>query len=239
MSVRNLDALFAPRAIALLGASNGASSIGAVLARNLLESGFKGPILPVHAGERSIRSMMTYAAVEDLPIVPDLAVIASPAEDVPRAIDALGARGCRAAVVISAGFEASGLGGLALRQAMLDAAKPHTLRIVGPDCLGLLSPAAGLNASYAHCAPRPGNIAFLTQSGLIATSVLDWADARGIGFSHIVSLGEMSDVDFGDLLDVLESDAKTRVILLYVESITEARKFLSAARIAARSKPVV
>lgn len=240
MSVRNLDALFAPQAIALLGVGSSGTLLGSVLARNLLESGFAGPILPVEPKARALRSMLTYPSVADLPLVPDLAVIASPAAEIPAAIAALGARGCRAAIVVSGGFGEDGdADGARLAQAMLDAARPHTLRIVGPNCLGLLSPAAGLNASYGHCAPKPGNIAFLTQSGLIATSVLDWADARGIGFSHIVSLGLMSDVDFGDLLAFLESDPKTRVILLYVESITEARKFISAARIAARSKPVV
>ena len=240
MSVRNLDALFRPRAVALLGASTVEHSIGAVLARNLMESGFDGPILPVDPARRVIRSVLTYPGVADLPVTPDLAVIATPPEAVPGLIDDLGRRGCRAAIVVTAGFgEDGGSAGRALRQAMLDAARPHLLRIVGPNGLGVISPHTGINASYAHRAPKPGNIAFLTQSGLIATSVLDWASERGIGFSHIVSLGAMSDVDFGDLLDVLESDPQTRIILLYVEAITEARKFLSAARIAARTKPVV
>ncbi|BDA86984.1 GCN5 family N-acetyltransferase [Aureimonas sp. SA4125] len=240
MTIRNLDALFSPRAIALLGAGPGDASIGGVLARNLLESGFKGPILPVDRSTQAIRSVLTYKTVDDLPLTPDLAVIASPAAEIPDLVAALGGRGCRAAVVISSGFGEDGdARGLGLRQAMLDAAKPHLLRIVGPNCLGLMSPAAGLNASIAHRAPLPGHIAFLTQSGIVATSVLDWAAARGIGFSHVVSLGGMSDVDFGDLLDFLESDARTRIILLYVEQLTEARKFLSAARIAARTKPVV
>ena len=240
MTIRNLDALFQPRAIALLGPGPGGPPVGEVLARNLLESGFKGPILPVEATTRAIRSVLTYPSVADLPLTPDLAVIATPAALVPGLVAELGGRGCRAAVVLSAGFGEDGNAeGLALRQAMLDAAKPHLLRIVGPNCLGLMSPAAGLNASIAHRAPLPGTIAFLTQSGVVATSVLDWAAARGIGFSHVVSLGGMSDVDFGDLLDFLESDPHTRTILLYVEQLTAARKFLSAARIAARTKPVV
>ena len=122
---------------------------------------------------------------------------------------------------------------------MLDAAKPYLLRIVGPNCLGVMSPRAGINASFAHLSPEPGDIAFLTQSGAVATAVLDWASARRIGFSHVVSLGSMSDVDFGDLLDYLALDPRTSAILLYVESITHGRKFLSAARTAARTKPII
>ncbi len=158
----------------------------------------------------------------------------------PGLIGELGARGCRAAVVITAGFgEGERADGQELRRAMLEAAKPHLLRVVGPNCLGLMSPHAGINASFAHLPPRRGDIAFVTQSGAIATSVLDWASARDIGFSHIVSLGSMSDVDFGDLLDYLALDGKTRSILLYVEAVTHARKFLSAARMASRTKPVM
>jgi acetyltransferase len=240
LSIRNLDALFRPSTIALIGASNRASSVGSVLARNLFETGFPGPILTVNPKERAIRSILNYHSVAELPLTPDLAVISTPPRTVPGLIGELGGRGCRAAVVITAGFgEGERIEGQDLRQAMLEAARPHLLRIVGPNCLGVLSPHAGINASFAHMSPRAGDIAFLTQSGAIATAVLDWASARGLGFSHIVSLGSMSDVDFGDLLDYLALDAKTRAILLYVEAVTHARKFLSAARMASRTKPVV
>ena len=240
MSIRNLDALFEPATIALVGASNRPGSVGAVLARNLFEGGFKGPILAVNPHERAIRSTLNYRSVAELPLAPDLAVISTPPQAVPALIDELGARGCRAAVVITAGFgEGDRADGHELMQAMLDAARPHLLRIVGPNCLGFMSPHIGINASFAHLTPHDGDIAFLTQSGAMATSVLDWASARGIGFSHIVSLGSMSDVDFGDLLDYLAMDGKTRAILLYVESVTHARKFMSAARMASRTKPVV
>ncbi|KQT61276.1 MULTISPECIES: bifunctional acetate--CoA ligase family protein/GNAT family N-acetyltransferase [unclassified Aureimonas] len=234
MSIRNLDALFEPKAIALVGASNRPGSVGEVLARNIFGSGFKGPVMPVNPHEQAIRSTVSYRSVADLPTVPDLAVIATPAPSVPAIVDELGRRGCRAAVVISTGF-ADGR----LRQELLDAAKPHLLRIVGPNCIGLISPAAGLNASFSHLTPKAGDIAFVSQSGAIASAVLDWADVREIGFSHVVSVGDMSDVDIGDLLDYLALDAKTRAILLYVESITSARKFMTAARIASRTKPVV
>ncbi len=234
MTIRNLDALFEPKAIALIGASNREGSVGAVLARNLFGTGFAGPVMPVNPHEMAIRSSVNFRSVADLPVVPDLAVVATPAASVPDIIAELGQRGCRAAVVISTGFAEP-----AARQALLDAAKPHLLRIVGPNCLGIITPGRGVNASFAHLTPRAGDLAFVSQSSSIATSVLDWADVREIGFSHVVSTGDMSDVDIGDLLDYLALDAKTRAILLYVETITNAQKFMTAARIAARSKPVV
>ncbi|WP_062111862.1 bifunctional acetate--CoA ligase family protein/GNAT family N-acetyltransferase [Aureimonas sp. AU40] len=234
MTIRNLDAVFEPKAIALIGASNREGSVGAVLARNLFGSGFAGPVMPVNPHERAIRSSVNFRSVAELPEVPDLAVIATPALSVPGLISELGERGCRAAVVISTGFADKGL-----RQALLEAARPHLLRIVGPNCIGIISPGIGVNASFAHLTPRAGDLAFVSQSGAIATAVLDWADVREIGFSHVVSIGDMSDVDIGDLLDYLALDTKTRAILLYVESITNAQKFMTAARIAARTKPVV
>ncbi len=240
MSIRNLDALFSPTTIALIGASNRPGSVGAVLARNLFEGGFAGPILTVNPHERAIRSTLSYRAVSELPLAPDLAIIATPPDTVPELIRELGERGCRAAVVITAGFgEGERADGKALKQAMLEAARPYLMRIVGPNCLGILAPHRGINASFAHLTPQKGDVAFVTQSGAVATSILDWASARGIGFSHVVSLGSMSDVDFGDMLDYLALDPRTRSILLYVEAIDEARKFLSAARTASRNKPVV
>jgi acetyltransferase len=240
MTTRNLDALFHPGAIALVGGSNRPGSIGAVIARNLFEAGFQGPILSVNPKERAIRSSLNYPSVADLPIAVDLAVVATPPETVPGVIAHLGEKGCRAAVVITADFgEGAPAGTPDLRQRMLDAAKPHLLRIVGPNCLGFISTGARINASFAHLMPAKGDVAFVSQSGAMATSVLDWASARGFGFSHIVSLGDKADVDFGDLLDFLALDNSTRAILLYVESITDARKFMSAGRIAARAKPVI
>lgn len=233
MTTRNLDALFEPRAIALIGASNTEGSVGCVLARNLLESGFTGPVMPVNPHLQAVRSAIAYATVADLPITPDLAVIATPPETVPGLIDELGRRGCRAAVVIT-----SGIAG-ALRDQMLQAAKPHLLRIVGPNCLGFISPARGVNASFAHLTPAAGGVALVAQSGAVAAAAIDWAQVRGVGFSHVITIGDAADVDFGDLLDHLSLDPNTRAILLYVESITDARKFMSAGRIAARAKPVV
>ncbi|SFH82324.1 bifunctional acetate--CoA ligase family protein/GNAT family N-acetyltransferase [Modicisalibacter xianhensis] len=240
MSIRNLDVLFNPSSIALIGASNRPGSVGAVLARNLFEGGFAGPIMTVNPHERAIRSTLNYRSVAELPEVPDLAVISTPPATVPELIKELGERGCRAAVVITAGFgEGDREEGKRLKQAMLEAARPYLMRIVGPNCLGIMAPHAGVNASFGHVAPRQGHVAFVTQSGAVATSILDWADSRGIGFSHVVSLGGMSDVDFGDMLDYLALDPKTHAILLYVEAVSQARKFLSAARMASRNKPVI
>ncbi|MCK2184293.1 bifunctional acetate--CoA ligase family protein/GNAT family N-acetyltransferase [Halomonas getboli] len=240
MSIRNLDALFHPSSIALIGASNRPGSVGAVLAENLYSSGFEGPILTVNPHERAIRSSLNYHSVAELPLAPDLAIIATPPQSVPGLVHELGERGCRAAVVITAGFGEGGHAeGQALEQAVLEAARPYLMRIVGPNCLGILAPHRGINASFAHLTPPPGELAFITQSGAVATAILDWAKTRNIGFSHVVSLGAMSDVDFGDMLDYLALDPKTRAILLYVEAITDVRKFLSAARTASRNKPVV
>jgi acetyltransferase len=240
MTTRNFDAIFKPQAIALVGASNQPNTVGAVLARNLLDSGFRGPVMPVNPHQRAIRSTVSYRSVSELPIAPDLAVIATPPPTVPGLVSDLAASGCRAVIVVTAGFgEGERAEGAALRQAMLDAARPHLLRIVGPNCLGFISPAAGINASFAHLTPPAGDLAFVTQSGALATAVLDWAATRGIGFSHVVSLGGMADVDFGDMLDYLALDRATRAVLLYIESVTDARKFMTAGRIAARAKPVI
>ncbi len=240
MSTRNFDALFSPKAIALVGAGTEPRSVGAVLAKNLFDGGFKGPILTVDPHASAIRSTPAYRSVAELPLAPDLAVIAAAPAAVPALVGELAARGCRAAVVVTAGFGEGGRAeGEALQAAMLTAARPHLMRIVGPNSLGLMSPHAGINASFAPLTPAAGDIAFLTQSGTVATAVLDRAAAHGIGFSHVVTLGGMSDVDFGDMLDWLATDRRTRAVLMYVETVSEARKFMSAARAAGRLKPVV
>jgi acetyltransferase len=240
MTTRNLDYLFKPRSIALIGAGKRPSSVGAVLAHNLFNAGFDGPVMPVNPKHRAIEGVLAYPDVASLPVTPDLAVIATPAATVPGIVEQLAARGTRAAVIITAGFEeGADEQGKGLRQAFLDAARPKMLRILGPNCLGVLVPGVGLNASFAQLHPRPGKLAFVAQSGAMVTAVLDWASARGIGFSHLVSLGDMADVDFGDMLDYLANEPDTRAILLYVEAVTAARKFISAARAASRTKPVI
>jgi acetyltransferase len=233
MSVRNLDSLFDPASVAVIGASTRPASVGATVWRNLTRGGFKGPLYAVNPKHASLDGRPCHARVADLPGAPELAVICTPPATVAGLINELAAKGTRAAVVLSAGMTP------AQKQDMLDAARPHLLRLLGPNCIGLLAPHIGLNASFAHINAQPGELAFVSQSGALVTAMLDWADAQRIGFSHFVSLGEHADVDFGDMLDYLATDARTRAILLYVESIESPRKFMSAARAAARNKPVI
>jgi acetyltransferase len=239
MTVRNLVRLFRPRSVALIGATPHLGSVGAVVERNMRRAGFTGDLMLINPHHHAIHGLSVYPDIASLPQAPDLAVIATPPETVPSLIGTLGDRGTRAAVVITAGFGELGENGRRLQQAMLDAARPHLLRIVGPNCVGIMVPPLGLDASFSHLAPRSGNLAFLSQSGAIVTAMLDWAAPRGIGFSHVVSLGDMADVDFRDMLDYLAGDPQTSAILLYVEGITHGRKFMSAARVAARNKPVL
>ncbi len=240
MSIRNLRFLFQPRSIAVIGASNEPRTAGATLMRNLLHGGYANPIMPVNPECEAVAGVVCYPNVASLPKVPDLAVITTPAPTVPGLIAELGARGTRAAVVTTAGMEETAPDDTrTYQQQMVEAARPHLLRILGPDRSGLMVPAIGLNASLAHTTALPGNIAFLTQSRAIASTVLDWSSSNGIGFSHFVRLGNRADVDFGDLLDYLGSEPTTRAILLYIASVKGARKFMSAARAAARNKPVL
>jgi len=240
MSVRNLEALFAPDAVAVIGVSAKPGNLGALVLRNLKLGGFAGPLWAVGRAGTVLDGHAVSTDIAALPGVPDLAVICTPAASVPGLIAELGAKGTRAAIVLSAGLRAAVPGGApTLEQAMLDAARPHLLRILGPNCIGALVPGIGLNASFAPCSAKPGKLAFVTQSGALATAMLDWAGDQGIGFSHFISLGDSSDVDFGDVLDYLASEPSTRAILMYMESVKHARKFMSAARAAARNKPVI
>jgi acetyltransferase len=240
MSVRNLKHLFAPLSVAVIGASERPRSVGATVLHNLHAGGFKGPIYAVNPKYRTLLDQPCYGALDRLPAVPELAIICTPPQTVPGIIAELGELGTRAAIVLTAGLGASQDGHeRTLKQAMLDAANPYLLRILGPNCVGLLVPGIGLNASFAHTSALPGKIAFVSQSGALVTGVLDWARSRGIGFSKFISLGDSADVDFGDVLDYLASDTETSSILMYVEDVRHARKFMSAARAAARSKPTL
>jgi acetyltransferase len=233
MSVRHLHRLLEPASVAVFGASDRAGSVGATVWRNLRAGHFTGRIHAVNPKHAVLDGVPVFARPADLPEVPELAVLCTPPDTVTGLIAELGRLGTRAAIVMTAGLSA------AQKQAMLDAARPYLLRILGPNCLGLLTPHLGLNASFSHADALPGDVAFISQSGALVTAVLDWARSRRIGFSHMVSLGEHADVDFGDLLDHLASDGRTRSILLYIESIESPRKFMSAARAAARNKPVI
>jgi acetyltransferase len=234
MTMRNLDTLLRPRSVAIVGASSQEGALGHRVLENVLDAGFEGPVFTVNPKQVDLDGDWWVPSVADIPIAPDLAIIATPAATVPDIIAELGAKGTKVAVVISAGFHDP-----ELRQAMLEAAQPHLLRVVGPNCLGVLMPHVRLNGSFAQAAPHAGGVALLSQSGALVTSMIDWANERDVGFSGIVSLGDGADVDFGDLIDLFAADPKTEAIALYVESITHPNKFMSAARAAARIKPVI
>ncbi|MEJ2604466.1 MAG: acetate--CoA ligase family protein [Gammaproteobacteria bacterium] len=203
MTIRNLEYLFEPGSVALVGASADERKLGHVIARNLLAENFHGSVWFVNPNRRHVLDQTVFASIGDLPAAPDLAVIATPPETVPGIVDELGRIGTRAAIVVSARFPVLGADGATLRQQMLDASRPWLLRLLGPSSLGIAVPGLGLNASFGHLEPRPGELAFVAQSGTVVSSVVDWAHAWNIGFSHLVSLGEAADVDFGDLLPVV------------------------------------
>lgn len=242
MSTRNLDKLMAPKSIVAIGASVRPGSVGAAVTHNLLAGGFQGNIHLVNTKGGEIEGRRVYRKLADVPEVADLAVVMTPAETIPRLILELGERGTRVAVVISAG-PGNGADGAQVnarwRRRILRAAKPHLLRIVGPNTIGYAMPSLGLNASFGPGNLKAGRIAAVAQSGAVLAGLADWGSAQGIGFSHLISMGDMSDVDFGDVLDMLARDPGTRAILMYVEGITHARKFMSAARGVARIKPVI
>jgi len=239
MTVRHLEAMFQPTSVALIGASDREGSLGSVVLHNLKLGGFKGPVWPVNAKHAQVDGEPAWPDVNSLPSAPDLAIICTPADSVPELLSALGRKGTRAAIVLSAGLKAMTASGITIEQSMLAAARPYLLRVLGPNCIGALVTGVALNASFSPGNALPGQLAFVTQSGALATAMLDWANSRNIGFSHFVSLGDSADVDFGDMLDYLGSDPGTRAILMYVESVKTARKFMSAARAAARNKPVI
>jgi len=240
MSTRYLNHMFNPSAVAVIGASDRPHSVGGVVMRNLLAGGITGPIMPVNPNHKAIAAVMAYPEVKSLPEVPDLAIICTPPSSVPGVIRDLGERGTRAAIVLTAGLEnQKDPSGITLQDSMQLAAHLYGLRILGPNCLGLMNPAVGLNASFAHALAAPGKVAFVTQSGALSTAVLDYARSNEIGLSCFVSLGNGVDVDFGDVLDYLAVDPSTGAILLYMESIKDAPKFMSAARAATMNKPVL
>jgi len=242
VSTRNLEHLIAPRSVVAIGASTRAGSVGAAVTRNLLAGGFKGGLHFVNAKGGEIDGYPLLRSLSELAEPADLAVIMTPAATVPGLIQELGQRGTRVAVVISAG-PGEGIHAADTnarwRRHLLETAKPFLLRIVGPNCIGYAAPKIGLNASFGPSKLRSGRLAAIAQSGAVLAGLVDWGIAQGIGFSHLFSMGDMADVDFGDVLDMLARDYETRAVLMYVEGITQARKFMSAARGVARLKPVI
>jgi acetyltransferase len=234
-----LDPFFHPRSVAVIGATETAGSVGRTLLHNLIATPFGGTVYPVNPRRESVLGIRAYRTIADVPASVDLAVIATPAPTVPDVVGACVDRAVPAAVIISAGFHETGPAGAALEQKIRQHAQRGRMRIVGPNCLGVMSPASGLNATFAAGVALPGNVAFLSQSGALLTAILDWSLRERVGFSAFVSLGSMLDVGWGDLIDYLGDDPRTRAIVLYMESIGDARAFLSAAREVAMTKPII
>ena len=225
--------------MALLGASEREGSLGRIVWRNLAAGGLRGGLYAVNPKHRTVFGKPAYASLSKLPEKPDLAVVATPARTVPGIVEQAGAAGIKAAIVLSSGFGEAGEAGRALQDEMLEAARRHGVRILGPNCLGAMRTDAGLDATFARTPARPGSLALVSQSGAICSALLDWARGAGVGFTSVVSLGAAADVDFGEILDFLVADAATEAVLLYVEGIRDARRYMSALRAAARVKPVV
>ena len=236
---RDLDVFFKPRSVAAIGATDRAGHVGRSVLWNLIGSPFGGTVYPVNLKKSSVLGIKAYPDVKSLPEVPELAVIMTPAETVPGVIGECADAGVKGAVVISAGFRESGQRGLELERQILSAASPAKMRIIGPNCLGVMCPVSGLNATFAHTIARPGNVAFVSQSGAMCTAILDWSLREQIGFSAFISAGSMLDVGWGALIDYLGDDPATRSIVIYMESIGDARSFLSAAREVALNKPII
>lgn len=234
-----LNSLFSPKSVAVFGASDTPDSIGQIVFQNMLESGYQGDLYPVNPKRPSVQGRKAYASISEIPKPVELVVVATPAETVPGIIEDCGKHGVSAAIIITAGFGETGTVGKALQQDLLERAHRYGIRLIGPNCLGVMRPAIGLNATFNKGNANTGNLAFVSQSGALCTAILDWAKTNDVGFSSVVSLGSSADVDFGEVLDFLVTDVQTQSILLYIEGIHDARRFMSALRAIARIKPVI
>ena len=240
MGIHRLDRLFNPQRIAVVGVTINPNSVGGKVLGNLVGGGFRGVVYPVNPDSEAVLGMPCYPDLRTLPRTPDLAVICSPASQVPQFVRDCGEAGINGLIIMSAGFSETGQEGKALEEEVKTAASAFPdMRILGPNCLGIIVPKSGLNVSFASGMPGAGRIAFISQSGALCTSVLDWAIEGKIGFSYFISVGNSLDIDFGDLIDFLGDDENTDSIILYIESIRQARKFMTAARAFARSKPIL
>jgi acetyltransferase len=240
MNVHNLDPIFNPKRIALIGVTTNPNSVSGKVLINLVSGGFRGVVYPVNPDNEAVMGIPCYPDLKSLPKVPDLAIICTPAKKVPGIIRECGETGISGVIIISAGFQEIGDEGKILESEIRTVQKEFEgMRIIGPNCLGVIVPSLKLNASFAATMPMPGNIAFISQSGALCTSVLDWAMEGKIGFSQFVSIGNSLDVEFGDLIDYFGEDENTHCIILYIESITDARKFMTASRAFARKKPII
>ena len=236
---RPLDAIFAPRNVAVIGATDKAGSVGRTMLWNLVRNPFGGAVFPINPQRPSVLGIKTYPTIAAVPDAVDLAVIVTPAPTVPGIVRECVAAGVKGAIVISAGFKETGQAGVKLERQLLEEARRGPMRIIGPNCLGVMSPVTGINATFASTMARPGTVGFISQSGALCTGVLDWSVPEHVGFSRFVSVGSMLDVGWGDLIDYLGDDAQTKSIVIYMESIGDARAFLSAAREVALTKPII
>ena len=234
-----LQVFFSPKSVAVIGATEKAGSVGRNILWNLISSPFGGTVFPVNAKRDSILGIKAYPSVGAIPGPVDLAVIITPATTVPGIVRECGAHGVKGVVVISAGFRETGPAGAELERLVVEEARKAGIRLIGPNCLGVMCPISGLNATFAQTMAKPGNVAFLSQSGALCTAVLDWSLREQVGFSAFMSTGAMADVNWGDLIDHLGSDPNTRSIVIYMESVVDARSFLSAAREVALQKPII
>ena len=239
MDTHYLTSLFTPQKVALFGASDRENSVGGVVFRNLLSAGFEGKIFAINPKHDKVQGQKAYASLADLGEPVDLAVVATPASTIPAIVEACGEHGIKMMLILSAGFREIGEEGKKLEKRVTQLVERHGIRLMGPNCLGLMRPDKKLNITFGHNVAKPGNLALVSQSGAICTAILDWAELNDIGFSAVVSTGIGADLDFGDYLDYLVSDPQTKSILLYIEGITDSRRFMSSLRAAARIKPVI
>lgn len=239
MNSHYLKSLFNPRSVALFGASDRPDSVGGIVLRNLLDSDYSGEVYPVNPKREEVQGRKAYPSLEEIGALVDLAVVATPAATIPRIVESCGEHGVKMMLILSAGFRETGPQGLRLEEQVTTLAARYGIRLMGPNCLGIIRPDQGLNITFGHNNAMPGNLALVSQSGAICTAILDWAEMNEIGFSAVVSTGIAADLDFGDYLDFLVSDPLTRAILLYIEGVKDARRFMSSLRAAARLKPVI
>jgi len=239
MDTHYLSSLFTPEKIALFGASDRENSVGGIVYKNLLTSGYEGQIYAINPKHATVQERKAYKSLDELPELVDLAVVATPAPTIPGIVEACGEKGIKMMLVLSAGFREIGKEGKRLEERVTSLAQHYGIRMMGPNCLGIIRPDKKLNITFGHSVSKPGNVAFVSQSGAMCTAILDWAEKNDIGFSSVVSTGISADLDFGDYLDFLAADPKTQSILLYIEGIADSRRFMSSLRAAARVKPVI
>ena len=239
MNSHYLTSLFTPDSVALYGASDKPDSVGGVVFKNLLTSGFKGRIYAINPKRDEVQGQKAYSSLDEIDESVDLAVIATPAKSIPGIVEACGERGIKMMLILSAGFRETGAEGRRLEDKVTQLVRRYGIRLMGPNCLGIIRPDKGLNITFGNNNAQPGNLALVSQSGAICTAILDWAKQNDIGFSAVVSTGIAADLDFGDYLDFLVSDQATKAILLYIEGVNNSRRFMSSVRAAARVKPVI